>query len=332
MGREELVKQILPDLYRLEIPLPNTPLKVLNSYLIKGEGRNLLVDTGFNHPQCLEAMQAALGQIQVDLRETDIFVTHYHSDHAGLLPKLVTNTSNIYCSEQDSVRMFTNDYHLSSHWDNFRNFLLKHGFPASQIDSAAEHHPGYKYSSNVSLNHRTFREGESISAGSYNFRCIETPGHTIGHMCLYEPDKKLLIAGDHILQKITPNISLNTDEGNPLKDYLQSLDKVGTLDVELALPGHRSIITNCGERILELKDHYYKRNVKVLDALKEGGQTAYRVAKELKWDLSFDSWELFPPTLKLFALWETLANLKHLEEKGIIHREVINDTVVYSGC
>lgn len=330
MREEESIHEVMPNLYRLEIPLPDTPLQVLNSYVIKGDGRNLIIDTGFNHLQCLETMQEGLKVLGVDLRETDIFVTHYHSDHAGLLPKLVTDTTMVYCSEQDSFRVFSNNYHVNSYWDDFRRFLLKHGFPETQINAAAEHNPGYKYSSNVRLNHTTLRDGDSISAGSYRFRCIETPGHTKGHTCLYEPDKKLLLAGDHILPKITPNISLNTDDGNPLKEYLQSLDKVESMDVELALPGHRSIMTNCRERILELKHHYLKRVAEVIDVLKAGDKTAYQVAAAMKWDLSFKAWDLFPPTHKLFALWEALANLKYIEEQQIIKREVREQKVIFS--
>jgi len=62
-------------------------------------------------------------------------------------------------------------------------------------------------------------------------------------MCLYEPDKKIFVSGDHILADITPNISTWNELANPLKEYLSSLDKVYPLDVSLVLPGHRSLIT-----------------------------------------------------------------------------------------
>ncbi|GAI37601.1 unnamed protein product, partial [marine sediment metagenome] len=90
--------------------------------------------------------------------------------------------------------------------------------------------PGYKYSSKGYLDFYILKEGDAISIGDYLFKCIETPGHTPGHMCLYEPDKKIFISGDHILSDITPNISLFSNEENPLKEYLISLDKVYNFD------------------------------------------------------------------------------------------------------
>ncbi|WP_294857363.1 MBL fold metallo-hydrolase, partial [uncultured Oscillibacter sp.] len=78
-----MAKELAPGLWRLDIPLVGNPLKNLNSYLIAGE-RNLLIDTGFNQPACREAMDRQLGEIGVDLTRTDIFLTHLHSDHAGL--------------------------------------------------------------------------------------------------------------------------------------------------------------------------------------------------------------------------------------------------------
>lgn len=325
-----MIKEVLPNLYSLEIPLPNTPLKVLNSYLIKGDGRNLIIDTGFNHLQCFEAMHSGLRELGVDLRVTDIFITHYHSDHAGLLPNLVTDTSMVYCSEQDSFKMFRNVPDVNKYWDDFRHFMVKHGFPETQLDAAIENNPGFIYRTRISLNHTILTDGDSICAGSYRFICIDTPGHTKGHMCLYEPDRKLLVAGDHILDKITPNIALTSDDGNPLKEYLQSLEKVGALDVDLVLPGHRNLVTNCRERILELKHHSVRRSDEVLAALKKGDKTNYQVAAELKWDLTYESWELFPPAQKLHAVWEALAHLKYLEEKRVIKREVRDRKVVFS--
>jgi len=77
-----------------------------------------------------------------------------------------------------------------------------------------------------------------IDIGRYSFRCIETPGHSPAHFCLYEAKNKILVSGDHILFDITPNITFWPQLDNSLKSYLDSLDKVYNLDVNLVLPGH----------------------------------------------------------------------------------------------
>jgi glyoxylase-like metal-dependent hydrolase (beta-lactamase superfamily II) len=84
-----LYEKILPDIYRIEVPLPKSPLKALNSYLVKGDGRYLLIDTGLNRKECKQALFSGLDELHVDLTKTDIFITHLHSDHMGLAGDVV---------------------------------------------------------------------------------------------------------------------------------------------------------------------------------------------------------------------------------------------------
>jgi glyoxylase-like metal-dependent hydrolase (beta-lactamase superfamily II) len=165
--------------------------------------------------------------------------------------------------------------------------------------------------------------------GDYLFECIETPGHTPGHICLYEPSKKIFICGDHILFDITPNITLSTDERNPLEEYLKSLDKVYDLDVELVLPGHRSIFKNQKERIRELKQHHQARLNEVISILGKGKQNAFQIASQMTWDIGYKSWDLFPPAQKLFAFGEALAHLKYLEEERKVERQIEGQGLVF---
>ena len=97
--------KILPNLYRIEIPLPKNPLKALNSYVVKSPERNLVIDTGWNQEECLNAMQAGLKELEVDIRETDFFITHMHTDHLGLVSSLVTDTTTIYFNRPDADRI-----------------------------------------------------------------------------------------------------------------------------------------------------------------------------------------------------------------------------------
>jgi glyoxylase-like metal-dependent hydrolase (beta-lactamase superfamily II) len=149
-------------------------------------------------------------------------------------------------------------------------------------------------------------------------------------MCLYEPDKKIFVSGDHILNDITPNILLWSDEWNPLKEYLASLDKVYKLDIELVLPGHRGIFRDCKKRIQELKHHHQDRLDEIVSILEKGSKNAFQVASKMSWDILSDSWDLFPVSQKWFATGEALAHLKYLKKKGIIRSEMRKQKIVFS--
>jgi len=121
-----------------------------------------------------------------------------------------------------------------------------------------------------------------------------------------------------------------SDDENPLKEYLTSLDKVYNLDVKLVLPGHRSAFNNYRERIQELKRHHQTRANEVLSILQKGSKNAFQVASQMSWDLTYKSWDLFPVPQKWFATGEAIAHLKYLEEKGKVRREIQEQKVVFS--
>ncbi len=320
-----MVSEILPNLYRIEVPLPGSPLKALNSYLIKAPGRFLLIDTGMNREECMQAMSSNLEELDVDLKKTDFFITHLHADHLGLISNLATDTSTIYFNQADAAII-----NSVNHWEKNYNFGRINGFAEDELQRAIKNHPGKKYSSRGRLDFHILKEGDTVSFGDYSFKCIETPGHTRGHICLYEPSKKLFISGDHILSDITPNISLWSDDENPLSEYLKSLDKVYNFEVELVLPGHRSIFKNFKERIQELKHHHQTRADEVISILEEGGGNAFQVASKMSWDIDYELWRQFPTTQKWFAFGEAVAHLKYLEEKGKIRKEMQRRKVVFS--
>jgi glyoxylase-like metal-dependent hydrolase (beta-lactamase superfamily II) len=205
----------------------------------------------------------------------------------------------------------------------------KCGFPEDEMEKAVGSHPGRRYSPNTALNFSISRDGDEIRVRDYLFRCIETPGHTAGHVCLYEPAKRILMCGDHILRDITPNITLSVEERNPLKEYLKSLDKVYDLDVELVLPGHRSIFRNQKERIRELKEHHQARLTEVISILGKGRQDAYRITSQMTWDIGYKAWGLFPPAQKLFAFGEAMAHLKYLQEEEKVGWEMEKGGIVF---
>ena len=320
-----MIEEILANLYRIEIPLPKSPLKALNSYVIRGEERNLIIDTGWNQDECMEAMQTGLSELGVDLRRTDFFITHLHADHFGLLSNLVTDASKIYFNQPDANR-----FREGFRWDDFAHFARLNGYPESELQASLHSHPGFKFRPEENLVFHILKEGDTLTIGDYRFRCVETPGHTPGHMCLYEPRQKAFVAGDHILNDITPNIQLWSDDRNPLEQYFASLDKVSELDIELVLPGHRSFFRNCRERIQELKQHHQERLDEIISILGKGDQDAFQVASKMSWDILCDSWDLFPVSQKWFATGEAIAHLKYLKEKEIIRSQMRKQRIVFS--
>jgi len=323
-----MIEEILPDLYRIEIPLPRNPLKTLNSYLVKGEERFLIIDTGMNRQECIDEMSSCLEQLNVDLNKTDIFVTHLHSDHLGLAANLASDTSKVYFNKLEAS--IVRSEALVKHWQNFDAIYREYGFPEGELKKAMESHPGYLYGPKRPIDFIIVQEDYTVDVGGYSFRCIQTPGHSPGHMCLYEPAKKILISGDHILFNITPNIASWPEMDNPLGEYLASLDKVYSLDVDLVLPGHRSHWNNHRSRIEELQAHHQTRLNEVLFALEEGEKTAFQIAPHISWDIKYNSWELFPPPQKWFAVGETIAHVRYLERNRMIRGRKKEQTIVFS--
>ena len=323
-----MTEEVLPNLYKIEVPLPRNPLKALNSYVIITQKRNMIIDTGMNREECMTAMNSALKELDVDLGKTDFFITHMHADHLGLVSALATDTSTIYLNQQDAdiVMLALNP----EYWYAGLRFASLNGFPEKELKEALEKHPGYRYSAKGNMKFTAPTEGHVMTVGDYRFEYVETPGHTKGHTCLYEPERKILVAGDHILLDITPNISLWNYEHNLLKEYLTSLDKVYKLDVRLVLPGHRRIFADSRKRIQELKKHHQTRTEEVLSILEKGPLNAYQIASQMSWDIDCDSWELFPVSQKWFATGEAIAHLKYLEEKGNIRRETHGDRTEFS--
>jgi glyoxylase-like metal-dependent hydrolase (beta-lactamase superfamily II) len=311
-----MIEEIRPSLFRLEVPLPNSPLKFLNSYVVRSPDRNLIIDTGLNRKECLDAMQFGLQPLGVDLAKTDFFITHLHADHFGLLSKLVTDTSQVFFNRPETELI-----EASGWWERMIAYAAKNGFPENELREAIRSHPGREFGSEWVPEISILQDGDEINAGGYCFKCVSTPGHSLGHTCLYEPNKKILVAGDHILIDITPNIQCWSDDQNPLQNYLASLDKVNDMEIDLVLPGHRRLITDHKKRIAELKEHHERRLREVLSILGGDPQTAFQVASRMTWDLDCDSWEEFPRAQKWFATGEAIAHLRYLEKQGSILRK-----------
>jgi glyoxylase-like metal-dependent hydrolase (beta-lactamase superfamily II) len=325
-----MLEQVLPNIYRIEIPLPRSPLKALNSYLVKGEGHYLLIDTGQNREECKREMLTSLKKLEVDLARTDFFITHLHVDHLGLVADLLTDTSRVYFNQKEANIVNADKSEAEKRWQNRNAFYMSNGFPRDELNEAINSHPFHLYGLKQRVAFSVLKEGDVLEIGDYSFRCIETPGHSPSNMCLYERNQKILVSGDHILFDITPNITYWPEMENSLSEYLASLDKVYDFEVDIVLPGHRKAGNSHRKRIIELQAHHQARLNEVLSALENGKKPAFQIAPYVTWNLNCRSWADFPAAQKWFAVGETIAHLEYLEKKGTIKKTYENNKIYYS--
>lgn len=305
-----MTEKIFDNVYRIDVPLPNNPLKNLNSYVILGE-RSLIIDTGFNLPECLAALTSGLAELKVDMDRTDIFLTHLHADHSGLASLIRGRDTRIFISGEDRGRLI--GFLSPEPWDRAFDMYVKEGFPAEKLEKMWTDNPAHALAAPPYYDYVAVEDGEELNYGGHSLRCVSTPGHTPGHMCLYMPEKKAMFLGDHVLFKITPNITRWEDVPDSLGDYLSSLDTLEKYEVDIPLPAHRQVLCTVGERVEQLKAHHEKRIAEALAAVRENpGITAYDVAGKMNWDIRCRSWEDFPLTQKWFAVGEAMSHLDWL--------------------
>ncbi len=313
-----LAERIAKDLWRLDIPLVGNPLKNLNSYLLLGE-RSLLVDTGFRQAPCREAMERELEATGVDRSRLDIFLTHLHSDHTGLAPELVRPGGRVFIGRVDGTRMLATQ--SPEAWQKTYAGYAAEGFSQEELAGLWDSNPA-KNAGPVAYGDYVFLEdGDTLSYGGHTLRCLLTPGHTPGHLCLYDPEARWLFSGDHVLFHITPNICRWSGVADSLGDYLESLKRVGALPVELLLPAHRQETGDLRARTEELATHHARR---IEDAMAvvaaEPWLTAYEIAGRMAWSIRCRDWADFPLTQKFFAVGEALSHLDYLTARGRVER------------
>ncbi len=319
-----MMQEIRPGLFQLKIPLPGSSLKHLNAYVIRAPERPLVVDTGMNQPACKAAMLDGLAALGIDVRQCDFFITHLHTDHLGQVAELVGPGSTVYFNRPDAEIM--RHWHG---WEPLAAFALSNGYPRDEIAATIGRLPGDDLGGRRLPEFTLLADGARLTVGDYRFECVETPGHSFGHMCLYEPAQKLLIAGDHLLADISPSLQCWGEDRDPLANYLRSLERVERMAIDLVLPGHRRLITDCKGRVAQLKRHHAERCREVLAIVADQSRSGFAVAARMRWDLRCDGWERFPPVQKWFAFGEAMAHLKYLEGTGQVARNVAAGVALY---
>lgn len=306
---------ITDNIYTFPVRLPHNPLQYVNCYVIKATdgGRSLLIDTGFNRPDCLKMLLEGMKSLDLCPENTDVFITHFHSDHSGNLGALYDMGYPIVLGRIELVEFDR------SVWPRVPNRFSHEGMP-DNIVSTFYDNPSMRYMPTDFVPSRLVEDGEVLCYGGHRLKCIHTPGHSMGHMCLYDEDNRIFFCGDHVLFDITPNITCRCERRDILSIYLSSLEKIREYRPELVLPGHRRYgELNMHHRIDEIIDHHTARLNEALQIVRDcPGLTGYEVSGRMAWRISSGGWSKFPDNQKWFAMGEGLAHLDHLMDAGLV--------------
>ena len=329
--------EILPGIYRVKISSPTVAYAHLNVYLIQGSDGFLMVDTGWNRPEALDSLEKQLGDIGLGFGDIEqIVITHAHPDHYGLAGMIKELSGAKLALHKEEIAVFGSKFvSMEQMWEDMALWMRKNGYPEDELLESQKATPWTKHYGVPGFPDILLNDGDIIPMESFELKVIWTPGHSPGHICLYDNQKKILLSGDHVLPTITPNVGRGPWTGdNPLGDYLTSLNNIKNLDVELILPAHEEPFTELQQRIYKLTCHHEQRKLAMLKVVNGGLKTGYEVASHVMWtangqDTAFG--ELAAMDRRM-ALWETLSHLELLCVDGEVEKFSRDDTIYYRIC
>ncbi len=323
MSAHEPQHEPLPaGVHKIRVPLQGSPLGWVNSYVLRTDDGFALVDCGWDTPDALAALRRGLDDLGIPLEALrTLIVTHNHPDHYGLAGRLVQLTRcGLLMHRLDAVYIESRYTSIGALETEMGEWLRVHGVPAREVPAFVKASESILDRVNIATPDREVSGGERFAAGPLEWEIVWTPGHSAGHICLYERTHKLFMSGDHILNPITPNVGLHAESmGNPLADYLSSLREVRGYDVELVLPAHGDEFRGFRRRIDELLAHHEERFAEIRAILAAGPRTAYEVAGGMRWHAE-GRWEELPSFQRRMATTEALAHLELLHSRGDLRR------------
>lgn len=329
--------KVAPGIYQLILPNPTyAALRYVNTYLVQGSDGYLLIDTGWSD-EALASLQKQLTKIGIGFEDiAQIVVTHTHPDHYGLASRLKQLSGAklaLHYLEIDIIESrYTNKTEFLSRLDQW---WCVNGVPLTGLSQFRKDFLKITrdFISPV-LPDVTLHGGEIISTGVFNLQVLRTPGHSAGHISLYEPNQKILFSGDHVLPNITTNVGIgllfSQSSTNPLDDYLDSLNQIMQLEVNLILPGHENRFAGLKRRVKELIEHHKRRTAEVTKTIKTGAKTAYQVSTELTWmpNTKGVGWQDLDPWSQKLAIAETAAHLESIRFGGKADK-FFRDSIAY---
>jgi len=308
------VEQVTAGVWSMPVTIPDNPLRYTLCYLLLSDAGAVVVDPGWKADQSWDDLQRGLQAAGVTPdRITGIVVTHVHPDHHGLSGRLREASGAWIAMHTKEVQYLPARLGALVGADGFREWLVRSGVPAETEIFGGE--AGDLDFFRMSDPDVLLDDGEALNLPGRRIRVVWTPGHTPGHICLHDEDYGLLLTGDHLLPRISPNIGLSPIDGDsPLSSYLDSLRAIRGYDGAEALPAHEYRFRGIAGRAESLIKHHEARAQELLDLVAAAGEpTTWEVAQKLTWSRP---WEQIEGYMRRAALAETAAHIEYLEGEG----------------
>lgn len=287
-----------------------------NAYVVRHGAQAVLIDTGVGNEAAFETLRDGFAPLDVGLDDvTDVLLTHWHADHAGLSGRIQTETgATIHIHEADAPMVQRDEPIHEKMGDKHQTLLREWGVPKPKRDRVVEllEDPAEIHGQPADV--EPFSGDRTFEFGDLRIESRPTPGHTAGHSTyvLRQGPRTLAFVGDTILPKLTPNIGgSDVTLERPLQQYRRSLDRLKEVDPTTAKPGHDDTIQAPFERCEEILAHHAERERSVLDIVREAGRISV-------WDISTVLFDELRGVQIINGTGEVVAHLSELEAEDLI--------------
>jgi glyoxylase-like metal-dependent hydrolase (beta-lactamase superfamily II) len=319
---ELLLTEVAGGVHELRLPIPFEDGHV-NVFLLPDGDAVDLIDCGMNAPDSLELLRRAMREVAgTAARLRSLLVTHIHPDHYGAAGVLTDDSgAQLYLHRLEIPLVHPRYLELDALVAEVHRYLLANGVPERDAEVMQNASRSFAKSVTTSPAAIPLDGAETLELGRRRLRVEWTPGHSPGHVCLYDPLDGLLFAGDELLPDDTPNIGLHPQSTpNPLADFLSSLRRLADLKPATVLPAHGRPFTTAQERVEQLVSFHEKRKDRILALLGDQTLSAWDIALGL-WGHREHHWE------QRLALQEALAHLQAMAEEDRLEKLVSADAV-----
>ncbi|MHA1914836.1 MAG: MBL fold metallo-hydrolase [Promethearchaeota archaeon] len=312
---------------------------IVSLYLFPIKNNMVLIDAGYSTKYWQNAFFKALNDLQINLEEIDYcIISHEHPDHVGLVKVLKRANPDVkICIHKTAHELaklrkeLTENTDLEKRIKERSELLIRFGIEKEEVDRMMQRFGtgGMRFEyiePDLLLNN-----DDRIVDGE--LQIIHSPGHSVGHICVYYPKKGILFSGDHILSKITPHLGTLVIPGaeefnkknnfeNILEHYLRSLDRIDELNSRIILPGHEQIIYDPHERITAIKNHHQNRLYEISKIIKNNPIPPLQIALH-------HFGEDLDQMNRILAISETLVHLDYLEFQNIVYKTEKDGILLY---